>query len=172
MNATVDGEWSGRRAAHHRGPFRQCDHDAVGLRDGLGAVADQLQYFVKNEALRLEQVAIGSASRGQAPAFYLLVEVRKGEQRAQGFLARNRFEDAIALLQRGAGVRRCRRFPVNSSWIGTHAGAVRIKKNVASSYPGLAGRLIAALGSIGEPRRRRFLPGNDRHNSNFQPNSL
>ena len=45
-----------------------------------------------------------------APVPYLLVEVRESEQGAQGFLPRNRFEDAVALLQRRAGVGR-RRVP-------------------------------------------------------------
>ena len=90
--------------------------------------ADQLQYFVQDEALGFKQVAIGGVSCGRAPVPYLLVEIREGEQCAQGFLARNRFENAVAFLQRRAEVGRRRSFPVNSSWIGTHACAARTTK--------------------------------------------
>jgi hypothetical protein len=94
-----------------------------------------LQYFVQDEAFSLEQVAIGIASGCDAPVPYLLMELRESKQCAQGFLARNRFEDAVALLQRRAGVgRRC--FPVNSGWIRTHACAVSSIKNLCPSYPG------------------------------------
>ena len=48
----------------------------------------------------------------------------------------NRFEDAVALLQRRAGFAR-RPVPVNSGWIGTHACAVRTaQKSNILSYPG------------------------------------
>jgi hypothetical protein len=50
-----------------------------------------------------------------------------------------------------------RRWPVDSGWIGTHAGGVRTTKNLYSSYPGLVERLITALGSsglTGEPRKQ------------------
>src|SRR5260370_25409463 len=137
--ATLDGERAGGRAAYHLRSFRlrsfrlqafrQRDHDAVGLCDLLNPVADQLQHFVHDATFGLEQVAIGGAPRGRAPIPYLLVEFREGEQRAQRFLARDRFEDAVALLQRRPGVGRRRRLPVNSGWIGTHACAVRITNN-------------------------------------------
>src|SRR5208282_2201657 len=87
-----------------------------------------------NEAFRFKQVAIGGASGRRAPVPYLLVQVREGAQGAQSFLARNRFEDAVAFLQWKAGVGRGRPFPVNSGWIGTHDRAVRTANNLYSSY--------------------------------------
>ena len=110
VNAAGDGERSGSGAAHHLRRFclrsssrrflRERNHDAVGPRDGLGAVRDQLQHFVQDEAFGFKQVAIGGAPRGRAPLPYLLVEVREGKQRPQSFLARNRFQNAVAFLQR------------------------------------------------------------------------
>src|SRR5260370_2170935 len=184
--ATLDGERAGGRAAYHLRSFRlrsfrlqafrQRDHDAVGLCDLLNPVADQLQHVVQDEAFGLEQVAIGGASRGRAPVPYLRVELRKGEQCAQRFVARDRLEDAVALLQRRPGIGRRRVFPVNSGWIGTHACTVRTTRNPSiHRIRGLTGRLIAAPDSTSQLHGCTFnrpSPANESHNSNRQRNSL
>src|SRR5208282_3682023 len=171
-----------------RRSIRQRDHDAIRLGDGLSAVRDQLQHFVQDEAFRFKQVAIGRASGGGVPVPYLLVQVREGKQGAQSFLVRNRFEDAVALLQWKTGVGRGRRFPVNSGWIGTHAGTVRTTKNLRSSFLwshlyiiSLARRKVHCRSRFDRFNRPSFTrsmhkpqlsPGNDAHNSNIEPNSL
>src|SRR5580658_4014809 len=96
------------------GFFRQRDHDGISLGDGLHAIANQLQYFVEDEALGLEEVAIGFLPGGAAVAD-LFMEFGEGEERAHGLPARDRFEDEVALLQRRAGIRR---FAIDSGRIG------------------------------------------------------
>jgi hypothetical protein len=59
------------------------------MRDRLRPIADQLQYFVQDKTLCLEQVALGVAACSPAPAADLLVETRESKQCAQSFLARD-----------------------------------------------------------------------------------
>jgi hypothetical protein len=148
---------SSRSAANHlrshrlRG-FRQRRDNTVSLRDGLSAIANQLQNFIEDETLGFEQVAVvGSARCSMSvsclPVSYLLVQFGEGEQRGQRFLASNRCKDAVALLKRRIGVAVHRHIAFgNSCWACTHDGD-EDRKNPASIVLWLTNGLIAALGS-------------------------
>ena len=96
----------------------------------MNTIADQLQHFVENEALGLEEVAIGLTACGHTASADLLVEFGEGEQSAHRLPPRYRFEDEVALLQRRGGIVAITTavavnvnvilgLAVDSSWMGT-----------------------------------------------------
>jgi hypothetical protein len=76
-------------------------------------------------------------------------------ERAQPFPPRNRLKNAVALMQRRAGVGH--HFTVNSRWIRTHARCqgYKIQYFIVAA---LAGTLIAANGSTGTRFNRSSQP--------------
>src|ERR1700678_1707636 len=100
--------------------FGKGNHDTVGVADGVNPVTGQLQHFVEDKALGLEQVEIQEASGRQAPRAYLLVKVGQSEQSGHCFLTRDGFENAVSVWRRGCGTGG-RSWPVNSGWSGVHA---------------------------------------------------
>jgi hypothetical protein len=99
------GSW--RRGSWRRGSglqsirkqsIRERHYDTVGVADGMNTVADELQYFVEDEAFGCEQVAAGHSSC-DAPVSYLRVKAGESQQSAHGFPASNRFENAVSVRQ-------------------------------------------------------------------------
>jgi hypothetical protein len=105
VHAALDGQRSGGRAAHNIADLSAFDPSASATTMPSAWVMAwaRSQINCSTSARMKRSVSNKSRSeahpRGHAPVSYLLAEFGEGQQCAQGFLARNRFEDAVALLQ-------------------------------------------------------------------------